>query len=436
MQITTTLDTGARPLFTVQQAVPFTVSSGQMIYVSVLFDAAIPGNVTGIVAVDCDDPIAPLLRVHLATSVTPLGGHAELQLSPQAIAFGSSLVLATAGEQVTITNVGTRQAWLGASIVNEQPAGQFAVSTYSLINPLLPGQSTSVYASFTPTMRGQATAQLAIDMTSATDVPTVTYHQRYLADLSGTAVAPVLFLAGGPRRRWPRPRPEILATIFDPLEVPVFRPLLDQEVELANLDFGTAAPNTLAQASFWIRNIGDAPLEVGGVVVYNQSSFGVVDVSIFPATLAPGTELEVPCNFNAGPVAGRTSAGTFGVVSDDPIRPSANLSVVGRAAGPHLKSPPELLDMGIVANQATATLTFTSDGSDPVAIRSMKLATGQDFAVASAPTLPVSLAPGDSLVVTVTFVASSPGQFQDNLSLVHDGSPSGGSTILLRAIMA
>jgi hypothetical protein len=33
--------------------------------------------------------------------------------------------------------------------------------------------------------------------------------------------------------------------------------------------------------------------------VVNQQSFGVTDVTIFPATLAPGEELEVPCNFLA-----------------------------------------------------------------------------------------------------------------------------------------
>jgi len=304
-----------------------------------------------------------------------------------------------------------------------------------LTSPLPPGQATSVFVSYTPTTRGAARATVAIDLVSDTDVANVHYHRRYEVPLTGTATMPILLLAGGPVRRRP-PRPVLTPPILVGLAAPsILRPIPMQEVELTTLDFGTGPVNSLVPGSFWVQNVGDAPLTVAGVVVVNQSSFGIVNAAMFPITLQPGGEIEVPSVFNAGPVPGRTLASEFWVGSDDPLRPSAMLAVVGQAAGPHLTEPSEMLDLGPVTAPISATLTFTSDGSDPVTIKELRLTSGQDFTVSSVPTIPTQLAPGNSLVVTVTLVATASGLYEDQLIMTHTGKLSQQSSVLLRAVV-
>jgi hypothetical protein len=437
VSITTQRDTATSRMFRVNTSRPFTVVAGQVFTVAVQFDAFVPGPVEGLVTVDCDDSIAPLLRLPLSTSVEPLGSHAELQLSPNPLDLGNALVSGVVGQNVTITNTGLRPGSVAASIISEQPAGQFAVSTYSLINPP-PYQRTSVYVSYSPTVRGAARAVLAIDLVSATDVSSVQYQRRYEVPLSGVATAPILFLAAGPRQSplsSPQlsPLPSVVTGMLDP---PTMRPMSLQEMELTTLDFGTGVVNSIVPGSFWVRNTGDAPLTVDGVVVNNQSNFGIVDFTIFPAILQPEDELEVACVFNPGTVPGRPIGGEFWVMSDDPFRPRAILSLFGRAAGPHLAVPPELLDFGPVSPQAYSPLTFTSDGSDPVTINELRLASGEEingFTVSSTPPVPTTLPPGNSLVVTVTVIATTPGPYQDTLILAHNGTPSQMSQVLLRA---
>lgn len=289
--------------------------------------------------------------------------------------------------------------------------------------------------SYTPTTRGAARATLAIDLVSDTDVANVQYHRRYETPLTGTATMPILFLAGGPLKRRPPIREPNLPIVVHPVDPTILRPVPLQEVELTTLDFGTGPVNSLVPGSFWVHNVGDAPLTVSGVVVVNQSSFGVPNAAMFPVTLQPGGEIEVPSVFNAGPVPGRTIAGEFWVGSDDPLRPSVTLAVIGHAAGPHLKEPSEMLDHGPVTAPASATLTFTSDGSDQVTVNELRLTSGRDFTVSSVPTVPTQLAPGSSLVVTITLASTTPGPYQDQLLLTHDGTPGGRSSVLLRAIV-
>ena len=170
---------------------------------------------------------------------------------------------------------------------------------------------------------GTAQATLQIDMKSRTDISGVEYREHFEVSLTGTAHAPKIFLAG-PRR----------------LRVAI------RERELTRLDFGAIPPSTSSSASFWIRNVGDAPLTTQGVLIPGQSPFEVADVAIFPATLAPGSELEVVCTFRSPAAPGTPAASQFEVLSDDPLRPRAALSLSGRASGAHLSVSPEYLDFG------------------------------------------------------------------------------------------
>jgi predicted acylesterase/phospholipase RssA len=420
--ITTPAEVSARAVFTVKTpGAGIDLDPGQVVEVTVEFEALAPGPVTGLVQVECDDPIAPSLRIPLSTSVVPLGTHGELSVTPTSIDFGTSAVGKTVGQYVTVTNTGGRTAFNGYAVVSDPP-GQFAIPEYSLPGVLDPGKSGQVYVSYTPTKRGAAQAVLAIDMESDTDVSGVQYKQRYEVPLTGLARMPTIFIAA-------LPLPPIVRPPRPPIDPP---PLPRLEAELLSLDFGAAAPGTLSVASFWLRNVGDAPLTVQGVTTHNN--FGINNPTIFPATLSPGGELEVPANFLASSVAGELSAGWFDIHSDDPLRPKAALPLQGRAAGPHLLEAKEVLDLGVVPSGSTATITYRSDGTAPVTVEKMSLS-GKDFSVTSSPSLPTQLLPGSELTVTVKVATTGHGPITDTLVVTHDATPNHRSNVTLRAFV-
>ena len=271
---------------------------------------------------------------------------------------------------------------------------------------------------YEPTAGGSATATLAIEEISADPL----YHHRYEMSLTAKATAPVIFLAGGPASTIP-------------------------DIELKSLDFGTIAPDATATASFWVRNVGDAPLTVPGVIENLQSNFGIVAPAILPAVLAPNAEIEVQCQFLAPPVSGRHMAGSFRVLSDDPIRddtgdpliPGAVLEVTGRSGGPSLLEPAEFEQGIVVVHPPAATVfTFTSDGTEAVMVREAKLVDvtpGTNFSLTSAPALPARLDPSTVLTLSVTCIATAPGMYEVDLFVTHNGNPHSSSQVRLRAIV-
>jgi predicted acylesterase/phospholipase RssA len=428
VRITTPEDAAAgAPVFKVNTPRPFSVPVSQVFSIDIAFAPTRQGRITGMVEVNCDDPIVSIVRIPLSTSAIPLGGHAELKLIPTSFDFGSRLVGTTVGQNLAITNTGTHDAiFESLAMTVEQPSGQFAIPAVGLPGILKPAQTDTVYVSYNPTTRGGAAATFAIDIRSDTDASPTIYRKQYQVPLTGAASMPTIFLAGQ----------ELPPSLNRPGGIgrPLPRPL-PLNVELQVLDFGSVPPNTNATASFWIRNIGDAPLTARGVVVVGQSQFGIVDSTIFPATLSAGSQLRVASLFLAAPVPGMRSTGEFRILSDDPQRPEAILRVLGQAAGPHLAEPSELLDFGVVSATVSTTITFRSDGSEAVSLRAIALATGTDFAVSGAPAIPAQLVPGTDLKLTVTLTSTQSGSHQDQLILTHDGKPSHLSQIQLRAFV-
>jgi hypothetical protein len=436
IRITTPEDTPAGTVFRVRTAMPVVVADGSTADIDVEFRAPSPGPVTGVVEVDCDDAIAPAIRVMLATSVQPVGGHAELALAPAALTLESTRVGTTRFGDVSITNTGSKNADLTAlTITGEQPAGQFALPEYGIERMLAPGQQASVAVAYTPTTRGPARATFAIDLSSATDQPSVTYRRRYEVPLSASAHMPTLFLAGGPRLN-----PLPLRSAVEP-DVPVLAgplaprrpPPANRVAELSRLDFGLGPVGETVVKSLWIRNIGDDVLTVGSLQPTEVSRLSLSNPAGFPATLVPGGELEVPLQYSTGYVPGRRSESELHIYSDDPVRPDVVLRVAIQAAGPHFAEPPEVIDLGAAAQGDGTVVRFASDGSQPVGVSEVRLAVGRDFSLSGVPPLPVQVASGSELALAVTLAATVAGPYQDQLIVHHDGNPARQSSILIRA---
>ena len=418
VRIVSSADAPGAPVFgVVSPQAPFPVPIRSFLPVLgmiVEYNGAPAGPLTGTVLLECDRPIGPTLTIDFAASAVA-NRHEELQVTPPSIDFRTALVGSDDGQYIDLANTGTYAAELDSiAITQEQPPGQFVLP---LVVPssVPPGHSSTVYVSFSPKVRGPAQATLTIETRSNTDISGVEYRRRFDVSLSGLAQAPVLVLADGPHGR-----------------------------PLATLDFGAANPSTNADASFWVRNDGDAPLVVQGVVEYERSTFGIRDATIFPATLGPGDELEVPCTFLAPAVHGVAAASILHVLANDPREaeePSVgDLIVKGRSAGPHLANPLEVLMLGTEPPLATsADLVFRSDGTDPVKVKSVKLAHANQFSVTAVTpgnAVPLQLNPGTDLTVTVALTAMQPGSYQDWLVVTQDGSSSGRSQVQVNGYVA
>jgi len=439
LRITTPHDTSAGSVFRVRTAMPVVVADGHTADIDVEFRPPSPGPLTGVVQVDCDDTIAPTIRVPLATSVLPIGAHAELTMAPDALTLAPGRVGTTQFGTVSITNSGARDASLDAlAIIEEQPAGQFTMPGIGIERLLTRGQQTSATVTYTPTVRGPARARFAVDMRSATDQPGVTYRRRYEVPLSASARMPKLFLARGPR-----PATEPLLPPPDPDNRVLVGPLAPQppptrprEAELTVLDFGLAPVGESVVRSAWARNVGDEALTVGVPQPMELSRMSVANPASFPAVLEPGGEAEVSLRYSSGFVPGLRSESEVRVYSDDPLRPQVALRVVIQATGPHLSEPPEVIDLGVVASGTGTLVTFRSDGSEPVSVTEVGLLVGQHFALSGVPTLPAVVAPGSALNLSVALTATPAGPYQDAVTVHHDGNPSRESFVLLRATIA
>jgi hypothetical protein len=423
LAITSDQDAPGTPVFTVTPALPLTVSANTFMWVDVEFRPQRSGPIAGTVAVVCSDVTVPSFQIPLSTEGKPLGSHGVLQVTPGGFDLGMVRAGQPAAQNVTLTNVGGHSLSIGDGlIVDEAPPGQFTVPL-AHTSQLGPGQSTTVYVSCTPTVRGRVTAMLVIDAEGPTDSGR-TYTQRETLSLAATAQAPVAFLAGSAL-------PPVINPGRPPFPRPPRPPLPRLVVELTRLDLGAAAPGATVGKPFWIRNAGDLPLIVGGLTVLPQAVFGVPDLSIFPATIAPGGEQQVDTIFLAPNTPGRPQAGELWIETDDPFRPRAVLALAGRVAGAHLATQPSEF-LGLDSVPPTGRLLLSSDGTDPVELRKVAVS-DPDFVLSGLPPLPATLAPGTSLTVDVTYSGAAAGQHDGTIDLTHNGS--GQPRIFLRATL-
>jgi NTE family protein len=424
LTFTSSQDTGASTVLAVTAALPLTIQGSTFTWVDVRFTPAAPGPITGSVSVTCDDPTVGQFSLPLATSGVPLGSHGLLQISSAALDFGAIRVGQTVGTTITLSNAGTRELSIaGIQVTGAAPAGQFAVANPPSAH-LAPGASASVSVSSSPTVRGRLLATLSVDASSATDT-LYPFLQHLELPLTATGRAPKVFLAA--LSLVPPPGPGGLVRHDFPGHGLGGAQLV---IELSHLDFLATAPGTTSLRTLWVRNVGDAPLSLTGLVTSDQTTFGFPAVPPAGTVIPPGGELGIDANFLAPSVPGTPMSGQLEIHTDDPMRPVAVLAVSGRAAGAHLSPlPREVLNLNS-GQPPTGQMILTSDGSDPVALTKFAL-TSRDFSVSGFPPLPATLTPGTALTISVAYNGTVPGQHDAYLELDHDGTAK--TTIILKA---
>jgi len=176
------------------------------------------------------------------------------------------------------------------------------------------------------------------------------------------------------------------------------------ELSATSVDFGTVALSGSATRTIVVGNSGNADLRGNATLACAGYSF---DAGGGPFTVAPGGQHTIvvrfqPTNVGASPCELSLGAGLPAIA----LAGSASLQSPGAAAQISVAS----LDFGFIAIGGSRTHTFTvlSTGTAPLNV-DVSAGCGSYSIVANGG--PATLAPGDSLVVTVGIVTTTGGHF-------------------------
>ena len=192
-------------------------------------------------------------------------------------------------------------------------------------------------------------------------------------------------------------------------------PSITLEPEL--LDFGELSLGSSSTESFYVGNDGAGTLRVTSIVL----SDGTVDFALLNETtelsLAPGEQQEIVVSFT--PSASEAVTSSAVVLSDDPDRPEATVTLTGSVPVAELSFEPANYDFGDLFQGCSVEgeLALVNGGSAAVEVAALEL-TGEAFSLGDELALPATLDGGESLPFAVVFLPESEGEHSGSLTAV------------------
>ncbi len=322
---------------------------------------------------------------------------ASLNVSTDAVSFGDVTVGAVANASVSLMNTGS----VSLQVTQIQVAGQqFSVGKLALPVTLAPGSSYALALHFSPTVEGDASGQVIVDS----------------GPVTATASSASTSAAGGTPGA-----PGSTATIK-----------LTGKGAKNSSGTSTASLSGLTCSSGSVTGAGSDACTVSLSAAAGSGGLAVSLSSNNSAVTVPSS-VTVP--------AGAVSAGFTASISavstaqTDTLTASAGgatqtYAISLGAAVPGLKLSAGSLSFGSVAVNSTATLTetLTSSGTSPLTISAASL-TGAGFST-SGLGFPVTLNPGQTATLSVSFKPTSSGAVTGNLVLT-DNASSGSASVSL-----
>ena len=183
------------------------------------------------------------------------------------------------------------------------------------------------------------------------------------------------------------------------------------------LSFGSTAVGTPITRRLVVRNAGNAPLSLTGVTSTNP----VFSAAPVTGTVAPGDSLALTVTFV--PTAAGTISGSLLLATNDLGQPSLSVGLLGTATAataPMIEVAPTLLNLGAVpigTPAHTAQFVIGNIGTAPLVVSGITTSNPAYTVAPGAGTI----APGDTLAVTVTFAPTTAGlQFATALIVSND----------------
>jgi hypothetical protein len=181
-----------------------------------------------------------------------------------------------------------------------------------------------------------------------------------------------------------------------------------------SISFGATAPGSTVERTITLRSAGTAAFRVLSAVREPGTTLEL-EIDEIPAggsEIAPGSELALKARYK--PIDGGTDRGAFVITTDLADRPSIRIVICGEGIAPAICARPVPLDFGAVAqgSRVTQRLTIESCGRETLELGAIAIANDAahpshaGFAIAMSPSLPRTMAPGETTEVEVSFEAS------------------------------
>lgn len=315
---------------------------------------------------------------------------------PNPIDFGTAFVGVGATVFVEVKNLGSAQ--LDVSGLQVEEGSHAGLSVQSQTFSLAPGATESVAVRFVPAEAGPAFGAILI----ASNDPQSPSYRVPVAGQGELRQGPVMAVciegeAAG-----------IAASCEGPLRI----------------DFGVVPFGQTREATIAVKSVGTLPLEASGAPEAGGHPSISFDPDSWSQSIAAGAEHLVTVRFSPG-VPESVSA-VYQVNSNDAETSFAPIIVTGAGVAPTLCLSQAALDFGQVSigQQVDRMLTVESCGDVDLDVRELIIPLNPEFSIVMQPSLPVSLAPGETMDLTLRYAPVDPGRDNDNL-VVRSNLPDG-----------
>ena len=315
-----------------------------------------------------------------------------LTVNPSSISFGTVNVGQTQSATMTVQNQGLSSVALSGVQVAD-PA--FTLSPDQMPATIPAGGSAAIKVSFAPTAA----------KSYSSDVVLMSGDQKTSVSVAGTGQSVSQGGTGTPAL----------------------------QVSASALQFGSVPIGTDSQQSLTLTSSGTAPLQISSL---NAQGTGFsAQMPALPVTLQPGHTLTLPVQFL--PKSSGQETGQLVIGSNAAQAPSVTVNLIGNGASSTPPPPPgsgtpaltlssTTVNFGAVAvgSQGSNSVTLTSSGTADVVLQSVTV-NGAAFSTGQLQ-LPLTLAPGQQIALPLTFIPSSAGAQQGQVTLADNatGSPS------------
>ncbi len=342
---------------------PLTLSPGDGFTVSVQFAPTSLASEDGTLRITYQDPSWDTPQ-EVVIGLTGHGGGPLLQAVPSPLGFPSTAVSMSVDEQLVLRNAGTER--LEVSALSVTGGVEFTLpDAPQLPLDVDPGGSMALQVRYSPLLPGNSTATLQItsnDPASPTLVP-----------LTGSAASL------GP---------------------------CSYRVVPQQLDFGSVGIDTPATLSFGIRNVGQNVCAIANVRTSSATPPQFTASTPASPMIQPGATLDVPVTFTPDLEGNFTGEVDFDV--SNPSAPQGSVIVLGVGTKGCLAMVPDHLDFGLVGLACappTQSVEVVNDCQATVNVQSISIGTGASdaFSIDPSAAASVSLTPGTSLLVPVTY---------------------------------
>jgi hypothetical protein len=351
-----------------------TLAPGASTQFTVTFNPTMPGAANGALELSSDDPASPSQLPLRGIGVAP-----RISAAPAAVAFGQVALGTASSATLRLTNPGDATLNISGFSLSGANAGDFVLDAGVGAMSLAPGASTVINVGFAPSGHGarEAALEIASDAFGATSLSVA---------LSGSGVGSRV------------------------------------AVSPAAVNFGDANVGAApVSQSIEILNAGETNLVVSAITFSGVDASDFTVTTALPLTVTPGSLAQVVLAFAPSAIGARSGLAT--VISNDVQSSNVSLVLTGNGTSRTLAVTPAAVAFGNVRAGRTSSqdVTLTNTGTAPLTVSTLTFS-GDDAASFSRSTvaLPLTLAPGASQAVSVTFSPSRVGNASASLAVMSN----------------